>query len=103
VNRSSYRYWLANPIKMVPERIRLIAEMKRWFALSNGSAVQRSLVTLLATSGFNVSRWLVNKLMKQEGLVSRQMPTQKYAKGEKSIYQYPMCLTATLVELKSPW
>jgi len=45
--------------------------MKRWFTLSNGSAGERSLVTLLATSGFNVSRWLVNKLMTQEGLVSR--------------------------------
>ena len=83
INRSSYRYWLANSTKIVPERIRLISEMKRWFALSIGSAGERSLVTLLTTSGFNVSRWLVNKLMTQEGLVSRQMPTHKYAKGEK--------------------
>jgi len=71
VNRISYRYWLDNPTKMIPERIRLIAELKRWFALSNSSAGQRSFVTLLATSGFNVRRWLVNKLIKQEGLVNR--------------------------------
>jgi putative transposase len=92
INRSSYRYWLANPTKIVPERIRLISEMKRWFALSNGSAGERSLVTLLATSGFNVSRWLVNKLMTQEGLVSRQMPTHKYAKGEKEHLSIPNVL-----------
>jgi len=42
-----------------------------------------SLVTLLTTSGFNVSSWLVTKLMKQAGLISNQLPTHKYAKGEK--------------------
>lgn len=51
--------------------------------MSNGSAGERTLVTLLALSGFKVSRWLVSKLMKQEVLVSRQLPAQKYAKSEK--------------------
>mgnify|MGYP002333546821 FL=1 len=92
VNRSSYRYWRANPTKIVPKRIRLISEMKRWFALSNGSAGQRSLVKLLAISGFHVSRWLVNKLMKQEGLISRQLPTHKYAKNEKEHLSIPNVL-----------
>ncbi len=92
VSRSSYRYWRANPTKIAPKRIRLISEMKRWFALSNGSAGQRSLVKLLAISGFHVSRWLVNKLMKQEGLVSRQLPTHKYAKNEKEHLSIPNVL-----------
>lgn len=92
VNRSSYRYWLAHPTKIAPQRIRLISEMKRWFGASNGSAGERSLVKLLATSGFNVSRWLVNKLMKQEGLVSRQLPTHKYAKGEREHLSIPNVL-----------
>ena len=83
VHRSSYRYWLANPLKTPPERVRLIAEMKKWFGISHGSAGGRTLVSLLATSGFKVSRWLISKLMKKEGLVSRQLPQHKYAKNEK--------------------
>lgn len=83
VNRSSYRYWCDRPEKVSPHRLKLIAELKRWFGLSMNSAGQRTLVSLLATSGFNVSRWLVKKLMRQEGLVSRQLPQHKYAKPEK--------------------
>ena len=83
VHRSSYRYWCEHPKQTPPQRLRLIAELKRWFGLSNGSAGERTLASLLATSGFKISRWLVNKLMKQEGLVSRQLPTHKYASAEK--------------------
>jgi len=60
-----------------------------------------SLVTLLTTSGFNVSSWLVTKLMKQAGLISNQLPTHKYAKGEKekrNIYAYLMCLREILAQ-----
>lgn len=92
VNRSSYRYWQANPVQVPPERLCLIAEMKRWFRESNGSAGARSLVRLLAISGFKVGRWLINKLMKQEGLISRQVPTHQYAKGEKEHLAIPNVL-----------
>ena len=60
--------------------------------MSNGSAGERTLVTLLALSGFKVSRWLVSKLMKQEGLVSRQLPAHKYAKSEKEHVLIPNVL-----------
>ena len=83
VNRSSYRYWAGHPEKVSSQRLKLIAELKRWFGLSQGSAGQRTLVSLLATSGIKISRWLVKKLMQQEGLVSRQLPQHKYAKSEK--------------------
>lgn len=66
--------------------------MKRWFAISNGSAGERSLVKLLASSGHKVSRWLVNKLMKQAGLISRQIPGHKYAKSEKAHLSIPNIL-----------
>ena len=92
VNRSSYRYWCSRPDVVNPQRLKLIAELKRWFGLSNGSAGERTLVSLLATSGFKVSRWLVNKLMKQEGLVSRQLPSHKYAKAEKEHLSIPNVL-----------
>lgn len=92
VNRSSYRYWCDNPKKAPLQRLRLIAELKRWFGLSNGSAGERTLVTLLGNSGFEVSRLLVNKLMKQEGLVSRQLPAHKYAAAEKELLSRPNTL-----------
>ena len=92
VNRSSYRYWRGRPQKVPVQRLKLIAELKRWFGLSLGSAGQRTLVSLLATSDFKVSRWLVSKLMKQEGLVSRQLPQHKYAKSERE----HLCITNVL-------
>jgi len=84
VNRSSYRYWLNRPKPISPQRLKLIAEMKRLFGLSAGSSGQRSLVHMLRQAGFSISRWLVSKLMKQEGLVSRQLPKHRYAKSEKA-------------------
>lgn len=69
--------------------MKLIAEMKRWFGMSEGSAGERTLVRLLESSGFSASRWLINKLMKQEGLVSRQLPTHRYAKAEKAHVSIP--------------
>ena len=69
-----------------------MAELKRWFKLSRGSAGQRNLVILLARSGFSASRWLVRKLMKQAGLVSRQQPTHRYAKAEKAHLSIPNVL-----------
>ena len=89
MNRSSYRYWHAHPKQQSAPRIRLVAELKRWFGLSNGSAGERTLVTLLGNSGFKVSRWLVNKLMKEHGLLSRQLPSHKYAKAEKEHISIP--------------
>ncbi|OPX54400.1 transposase [Oceanospirillum multiglobuliferum] len=88
-HRSSYRYWQRRRKALAPDRISLTAELKRWFVRSNGSAGERTLVQLLATSGFKVSRWLVNKLMKQNGLVSRQLPTHQYAKAEREHLSIP--------------
>lgn len=84
VNRSSYRHWLARDKTISPQRLTLIAHIKRLFGLSHGSAGQRSLLNMLANIGINASRWLVRKLMKQEGLVSRQLPTHRYVKAEKA-------------------
>jgi putative transposase len=77
----------------------LIAQLKRWFGLSHGSAGQRTLVQLLKSSGFKVSRWLVRKLMKQNDLVSRQLPAHKYAKAEKFHLSIPNLLSVSLTYL----
>ena len=70
----------------------MIAELKRWFGLSHGSAGERTLVSLLATTGYKASRWLVNKLMKHEGLISCQQANHKYAKSEKEHLAIPNVL-----------
>ena len=51
--------------------------------MNDNVAGERSLVKLLAISGFNASRWLIKKLMRQEGLINRQFPITQYAKSEK--------------------
>ena len=83
VHRSSYRAWCTRDYKRSAYQIKLIAALKRSFSLSNGSAGQRTLVSLLAPLGFKVSRWKVGKLMKQESLVSRQVPRHRYPSAEK--------------------
>lgn len=92
VQRSSFRYWRKCPTHVKPDRLRLIAQLKHWFRISHGSAGQRTLVKLLKDSGFDVSRWLVRKLMKQNELVSRQLPSHKYAKAEKLHLSIPNLL-----------
>ncbi len=92
VHRSSYKYWRARRKCIDPQRLALIAELKRWFGISKGSAGQRSLVKLLESSGYKVSRWLVAKLMKLNGLQSRQLPSHKYAKCEKAHLGIPNIL-----------
>ncbi|MCE2596733.1 IS3 family transposase [Motilimonas cestriensis] len=92
VNRSSYRYWVERRHELDPKRLKLISELKRWFGKSCGSAGQRTLQVLLADSGFKASRWLIRKLMKEKGLVSRQIPSHRYAKAEKEHLGIPNLL-----------
>lgn len=47
---------------------------------------------MLADSGFNASRWLIRKLMKEHGLISRQIPRHRYAKAEKEHLSIPNLL-----------
>ena len=72
-----------------PTRISLIAELKRWFSKSGGSAGQRTLSRLLAKSKHSASRWLIRRLMKQDNLVSRQLPTHKYSMAEREHLSIP--------------
>ena len=65
---------------MPVQRFKLIAELKRWFGLSLGSAGQRTLVSLLATADFKVSR---------------QLPQHKYAKSEQGHLCIPNVLGRT--------
>jgi len=92
VHRSSYKYWKTRTKVVSRTRLDLVAALKRWFGISRGSAGQRSLVKLLEVSNFNVSRWLVRKLMKQHGLYSRQLPSHRYALHEKDYLGIPNAL-----------
>ena len=67
-------------VKVPVQRLKLIAELKRWFGLSLGSAGQRTLVSLLATADFKVSR---------------QLPQHKYAKSEQGHLCIPNVLGRT--------
>ena len=39
---------------------------------------------MLSSSGFQVGRWLIRKLMKEQGLTSRQVPRHRSSKAEKA-------------------
>lgn len=54
------------------------------FSLSSGSAGQRTLLTLLNSDEIYSTRYLVRKIMRQEGLTSRQPPKHSYPKGGKA-------------------
>ena len=72
--------------------MKLIAAIKRLFRLSQGSAGERTLKHMLETEGYSASRWLLNKIMGQEGLVSRQLPSHRYARAEKAHINIPNLL-----------
>lgn len=48
---------------------------------SFGSAGQRTLVNMLSDDHLSATRFIVRKIMKEEGLVSCQIPRHKYPKG----------------------
>lgn len=54
------------------------------FSLSGGSAGQRTLLDLLSADEIHSTRYLVRKIMQEEGLISRQPPKHSYPKGGKA-------------------
>ncbi len=64
------------------EQIKLRAEIKRFYALSGGSAGARSLADMLTTAGYPLSRYRAGNLMTELKLVSCQIPQHNYKKSE---------------------
>ena len=83
VHRSSYRYWFENYGKVNAKNIRIDAEVKEAYALSDGSAGARTIATLVTQDGYPLSRYRAAKSMKRLSFVSCQPTTHKYKVAKK--------------------
>jgi len=80
-HRSSYNYWAARKGRIKLEKVKQRAEVKRIHSLSNGSAGERSVATMLTTEGLPMSRYMASKRMKELALVSCQLPLHRCKKA----------------------
>ncbi|TMP27704.1 IS3 family transposase, partial [Pseudoalteromonas rubra] len=105
VHRSSFKYWRSKPKTIDAERIQLQAEVAEAFNISQGSAGARTISGILTTKGFKVGRYLAQKLMEEQDLVSCQIPSHKYQKQSKEHVDIPNLLDRqfAVVEPNQVW
>ncbi|NQY89116.1 MAG: DDE-type integrase/transposase/recombinase [Colwellia sp.] len=68
------------------------AEVKRFHAISGGSAGERSISDMLTNEGYPLSRYRVENLMTELNLVSCQIPKHNYKKAIKEQVAIPNIL-----------
>lgn len=89
VLRSSFYQYKRARLKLRPYRLWLKAQIKRLFRLSRGSLGSRGIRSLLINEGTKVGRYLVRRLMKQSGLVSKQPKAKPYAQYQAEHLEVP--------------
>ncbi len=76
--RSSYHYRCKQVKRIKPERERLKQMLKEIHTASRGAAETRSISGMLKRQGESVGRYLAASLMKEAGLVSKQLKRHRY-------------------------
>lgn len=85
LSRSVY-YYHANPRPINTERLALTAMIKKAFYVSKQSAGARTIASIVTGwRGKPLTRYLAGKLMKSNGLVSRQPVKHRYHKGAAQV------------------
>ncbi|TMM40937.1 IS3 family transposase [Colwellia ponticola] len=92
IHRSSYKYWAKQGRRIKPEKVKALAMVKTIHAESNSSAGARTISIIAATRGLAISRYVATRLMKEEGLVSCQLPSHKYKKAAQPHVAIPNTL-----------
>ena len=92
VHRSSYKYWLNRDNSLSAANVELRAEVKKYHALSGGSAGARSIADMLTNEGYPLSRYRAGKLMTELNLVSCQIPKHNYKKANREHVAIPNIL-----------
>ena len=87
IPRSSFRYWRCHPRREPIWRQVLQVQVREAHSLSGGSAGARSIVGIFKEQGLQITRYLARKLMKEQGLVSCQLPTHRY---KRTGVEHPM-------------
>lgn len=85
VSRSSYYDYRSRKNRINPSRERLKQHVNQVFRESRGSAGARTIKSLLAEDGVQIGRFLVGRLMAEQGLVCKQPGPHQYkpAAGER--------------------
>ncbi len=89
VLRSSFYQFKRTRLKLSPYRLWLKAQIKRLFRLSRGLLGSRGIRILLMNEGTKVGRYLIRRLMKQSGLVSKQPKAKPYAQYQAEYLEVP--------------
>jgi putative transposase len=88
VHRSSYRYWANRDKSLLSEHVLVRAEVRRAYALSNGSAGARTIADIVTARGIPLSRYRASQFMKELDLVSCQLPKHAYKKHNRNMFIY---------------
>ena len=78
--RSCYYAHLARRRRVDVRRVSLRSRVNELFSQSHSSAGSRSLVAMLRDEGVEVGRFKVRRLMKEQGLISKQLGSHAYKK-----------------------
>ena len=81
IKRSSYYDYCRSKHRINRKRLELKAHVNRAFHLSRSSLGSRGIRNLLKTEGIDMGGYLVCKLMKESGLISKQPGAHKYKKA----------------------
>ena len=81
IQRSSFYAWCRSRRQINRGRLALKAHVTRAYNLSRHGLGSRGIRDLLKSEGIEVGRYLVRKLMKESGLVSKQPGAHKYKKA----------------------
>jgi putative transposase len=92
IHRSSYKYWAKQVRRIKPEKVKALAMVKNIYAESNSSAGARTISVIATTRGLAMSRYVATRLMKEQGLVSCQLPSHKYKKATQPHVAIPNTL-----------
>jgi len=92
VHRSSYKYWAIHGRRIKPEKVKALAMVKSIYAESNSSAGARTISVIATARGLAISRYVATRLMKEQGLVSCQLPSHKYKKATQPHVAIPNTL-----------
>jgi putative transposase len=105
VHRSSYKYWVNRDNNLSSSEIKLRADVKRFHALSGGSAGARSIADMVTNEGYPLSRYRAGSLMNELDIVSCQIPKHKYKKANKDHVAIPNILKRqfAVVEPNTYW
>ena len=82
VKRSSYYDYRRNKSRKTPERARLKTKVNQAFRESRSSAGTRTIKGLLAEEGIHVGRYLIGRLMNEQGLICKQPGPHKYKQAK---------------------